>query len=134
MCGEQLGSPQHGDVAEQFGAYFVLAAFAASGLDVDRAEAHAVCKQGIERVVLIVRMRRSLHERAGYAQLPKRQAQRDMTAILGPKRSALCEEKDRADSEQKQAFHESKCIPVRAARAGSSGEKCLRLVSTGDPE
>jgi hypothetical protein len=44
MRGQQLGGAQHGDIAEQFGADFVLAAIAAVVLHIDGAQAHSIAE------------------------------------------------------------------------------------------
>ena len=79
---EQLGGAQHGHVAEQLRPDFVLAAVAAVVLHVDRPQSHAMREQREQRVVLVVGMRRGLHECSGDVEFAQRQAERDVAAVL----------------------------------------------------
>src|SRR5215469_2252527 len=80
---EQFGSAEHGDIAEQLGADFVLAAVAAVVLDIDHSQSHAVAEQSEQGVGFVVGVRGRLHEGAGDAQLAQRETERDVTALLG---------------------------------------------------
>ncbi len=79
--GYELRGPQDADVAKQLRTDFVLPAFAAIVLHVDRPQAHAEAEEREERVGLVVGMRRRLHERARDIQLTDREAERQMPAV-----------------------------------------------------
>ena len=86
MRREQLGRAQHGHIAEQLRTDFVLPAVAAIILHVDRAQSHAMREHSEQRVVLVVGVRGSLHERSRYVEFAQRQAERNVPAVLGHQR------------------------------------------------
>ena len=83
MRGEQLGSAQHGDIAEQFRSDFVLAAVAAIILDIDDAQTLAVPEVGEERIGFVVGVGGRLQKSTGDAELAERESKRDMAAAGG---------------------------------------------------
>ena len=78
---EQFGGAQHGEVVEQLRADFVLPAVAAIVLQIDHAQPHAVSEIREQRVGLVVGVRGGLQERAGDAQLTKRETELDMAVV-----------------------------------------------------
>ena len=101
---QQLTGPQHRHIREQFRPDLVLASVPAIVLQVDCPQPHAVPEQRKQRVGLVVRMRGRLQKGAGHRQLPHRQPQRHVSALLRRQRiihPALRHQQDRPGAQQR---------------------------------
>ncbi len=70
-----------------------------------------------QRVGLVVRMRRSLHKRAGNAKLANRKAQHDVAAVLANDRvvhSVLRQNHNHSKKDREQFFHSGSVDPFYA--------------------
>ena len=82
MQRRELFGPQHAERFENLRADFVLPAVAARGGRERRPVALAAVQHHEQPVVLIVGMRGGVHEDAGVAEMPERQPERDMPALV----------------------------------------------------
>jgi hypothetical protein len=87
--GEQLLGPQNTQRVEQLGADFVLPAVSARRRHERHARAHMPRIQRQHSVVLIVRMRRRQHDRAGVPELTQRERQTRCTRQIRQRRDAV---------------------------------------------